>query len=146
MCCSECEKATLQAQQRKHLFVAYKVIWVHLPALRRHPPSLEVRSIYGRGHMWKQGINEAHWHTREYSSIDPHGFHFFFRKKDAIGCLGSLTDFLLQVQVDPKDIFAVEPPGHYQREGVALKVTVTQCAWGDLMRRIKKEVPTFSGK
>ena len=131
MCCDSNSKATKQVQRQSKTFVAYKVV-------RRRHHSSEIESVVGNM-TWGPGIHKPHRKAKRYNSMNPHGFHFYFNRSAAQRCITlgwSTKDFVLPVRIDPKDVIAAEPQNPI-RQGAALKVTVTEQDWKELISRIK---------
>ena len=161
MCCNSDPKATQQVRRRKNTFVGYKVVHCEENPRPASPgaslttgadENFVVRSMFGNM-RWKPGTHNARNRNRttvgiatsvaharhlvlnreKYNPMVPCGFHFYFSRKTA-----QLEEnlfakyFLLPVRINPKDIIAAERRGRRNRQGVALKVTVSKQAWRKL--------------
>lgn len=138
MCCISDSEATKRVRQRKKTFVAYKIVYVAWGSRYPLQPGYTtsagrfVVQSFCRDKRWRAGTHKAHKIVREYDPKNPHGFHFYFGKKMAKRSLVSAVDLILPVRIDPKDVIAVEPQNP-NRQGVALKVVVTEQDWKELV-------------
>ena len=145
MCCRRDKTATEQLQNGTKTIVGYKVLETTKTSRTDNNPV--VRSTFFTEQEWKQGVNESHRKAKRYNKYKPHGIHFYFHKPDQ-----RYPPFyhIVPVRIDPKDIIAAEhahvsrniwgtahKKGTSSREGVALKVTISQQAWTKLMKSAK---------
>jgi len=80
-------------------------------------------------HSYRNRVNNRH----HYDPYYPRGIHFYFKKPSP-----TYGQFVVPVEVDPKNVIAAECRGEYKREGVATKVRVVALKWKRLGLDISK--------